>query len=151
SIGSYSTITANAEARTSTSKFDFDVDGNYRKFWGPGVEGIPSEALNYGLRAHYEIDHKSTSDREYVDGAWRQQSTSLALLGQLGVVLPVRGFLDTAMLAGGIERNLTALDSLSLIATSTRTSYEPSSGGTEFTDTLARGVWRHRVNSNLAL
>ena len=50
SVGSYSTITANAEARTPISKFNFDADGTYRKYWGPGVEGVQSEALNYGFR-----------------------------------------------------------------------------------------------------
>jgi hypothetical protein len=147
SIGSYSTITANAEARTPTSKFDFDADGTYRKYWGPGVEGIPSESLNYGFKARYEAIEKTRSDREYIETAWRQQSTSLALLGQLGVVLPVSGFLDTLTANGGIDRSVTARDNVSLFAASTRTSYEPSSGGTPFTDTIAQGSWRHNFSS----
>jgi len=147
SVGSYSTITANAEARTPTSKFDFDADGTYRKYWGPGVEGVPSEALNYGFKARYEATGKTSSDREFVETAWRQQSTSFALLGQLGVVLPTNGFLNTLTASGGIDRSITARDSLSLFATSTRTSYDPSGGGTPFTDTLARGSWRHNFNS----
>ena len=149
SVGSYSTITANAEARTPTSKFDFDADGTYRKYWGPGVEGVPSEALNYGFRARYEAAEKTPSDREYIETAWRQQSTALAVLGQLGVVLPVNGFIDTLTANGGIDRSVTARDNVSLFATSTRTSYEPSSGGgTPFTDTVARGSWRHNFSTN---
>ena len=46
SVGSYSTITANAEALTPTSKFDFDSDGTYRKYWGPGTEGLPSDGIS---------------------------------------------------------------------------------------------------------
>src|SRR3954466_6475728 len=61
-VGSYSTITANAEARTPISKFDFDADGTYRKYWGPGVEGVPSEALNYGFKARYEAIEKTPTD-----------------------------------------------------------------------------------------
>ena len=118
-----------------------------RKYWGPGVDGIPSETLNYGFKARYEAIEKNRSDREYIEAAWRQQSTSLALLSQLGVVLPVNGFLDTLTAGGGIDRSLSARDNLSLFATSTRTSYEPSSGGTPFTDTLARGSWRHNFSS----
>lgn len=147
SLGSYSTITANAQARTPTSTFDFDADGTYRKYWGPGVEGIPSESLNYGFRARYESTGKIRSDREYIETAWRQQSTSLALLGQLGVFVPVSGFIDTLTASGGIDRSITARDNVSLFATSTRTSYEPSSGGTPFSDTVARGNWRHNFNS----
>lgn len=59
SVGSYSTITANAQARTPISKFDIDADGTYRKWWGPGVEGVQSEALNYGFKARYEQNEKN--------------------------------------------------------------------------------------------
>ncbi len=71
----------------------------------------------------------------------------LPVLGQLGVALPVNGFLDTLTANGGIDRSVTARDNVSLFATSTRTSYEPSSGGTPFTDTVARGSWRHNFSS----
>jgi hypothetical protein len=147
SVGSYSTLTANAQARTPTSVFDFDADGTYRKYWGPGVDGLPSEYLNYGFKARYESTGKTRSDREYIEAAWKRQSTSQALLNQLGVVIPANGFLDTLTASGGIDRSITARDNLSLFATSTRTSYEPSSGGTPFSDTLARGNWRHNFSS----
>jgi hypothetical protein len=146
SVGSYSTITANAKARTPTSTFDFNADGTFTKYWGPGVEGVPSESLNYGFSARYEAIEKTRSDREFIEGGWRQQSTSFALLNQLGVTLPVRGFLDTLRGSGGIDRSLSARDTVSLFATSTRTTFEPSGGGTPFTDTLARGSWRHNFN-----
>ncbi|SHM85594.1 hypothetical protein [Bradyrhizobium lablabi] len=150
SLGSYSTITTNAEALTPTSKFDFDADGSYRKYWGPGANGIP-ESLNYGFKGRYEFYEKNRSDKEYVEASWRQQSTALALLNQLGVVSNASGFLDQLTYSGGLDRSLTAVDTVSLFATSTRTSYEPSSGGTPFTDTLARGSWRHSLSSISAL
>jgi hypothetical protein len=151
SLGSYSTLTANAEARTPTSRFNLDGDGSYKKYWGPGVDGVTSEYLNYGFRARYEATEKGNFDREFVEANWRQQSTALALLNDLGVVTNTGGFLDRLTGAGGFDRSLTARDNLSLFATSTRTSYEPSSGGTPFTDTLARGSWRHSLSSVTAL
>jgi hypothetical protein len=147
SLGSYSTLTANAEARTYDSKFDLNSDGTYNKYWGPGVDGLPSETLNYGFKAHYELDGENNFDREFVESSWRQQSTALALLNDLGIASPVNGFLDTLTASGGIDRSVSARDNLSLFATSTRTSFEPSSGGTEFTDTLARGSLRHSYSS----
>ncbi len=39
-LGSYTTINADAEAKTPTSRFDFDSDGTYRKYWGPGIDGV---------------------------------------------------------------------------------------------------------------
>jgi hypothetical protein len=151
SLGSYSTITANAEARTPTSRFNFDGDGSYSKYWGPGVDGTTSEFLNYGFRARYEVTGKTNFDREFVGANWRQESTALALLRDLGVATGAGGFLDTLTASGGIDRSVTARDNLSLFATSTRTSYEPSSGGVPFTDTLARGTWRHSLSSITAL
>ena len=151
SLGSYSTLTANAEARTETSKFDLSGDGNYNKYWGPGVDGLPSESLSYGFKAHYELDGKNNFDREFVESSWRQQSTALALLNDLGIATSANGFLDTLTTSGGIDRSVSARDNLSLFATSTHTSYEPSSGGTAFTDTLARGTWRHSLSSITAI
>jgi hypothetical protein len=151
-LGSYSTLTAKAVARTPTSTFDFDLDGSYRKYWGPGAVGIASEFLNYGLNARYEVIEKGRFDREFVETAWRQRSTALALLNDFGVATNARGFLETLRATGGFDRSISARDTISLFATSVHTSYEPSSAsGTPFTDTLARGSWRHSVNSIAAV
>lgn len=150
SIGSYSTITGTAEALTPTSKLTLDGDGSYRKYWGPGAEGIP-ESISNGATAHYEQFGKNKLDREFIEAAWRQQSTSLALLNDLGVISPTSSFIDRFTATGGLERAFNARDSISLFATSSRTYYEPSSGGTAFTDTLARGSWRHGVSSTTGL
>lgn len=151
SIGSYSTITANAEARTPTSRFNFDGTGSYKKYWGPGVDGSPSEFLNYNLRGRYEASEKTPFDRQFIEANWAQSSTALALLNDLGVISNASGYIDRLTATGGIDRSLSARDSLSLLATSTHTFYEPSSGGTSFTDTLARGTWRHRLSPIAAL
>src|SRR4051812_43688738 len=100
SLGSYSTITGTAEALTPTSKLVLGGDGSYRKYWGPGADRTP-EGLSYGATAHYEQFGKNRFDREYVDAIWRQQSTSLALLNDLGVISPATGFIDRFTAAGG--------------------------------------------------
>lgn len=146
SLGSYSTLTANAEGRTRASKLNLDANGTYRKYWGPGVEGAASEFLSYNVRGRYEASGKNPFDRKFVEANWAQSSTALALLSDLGVISNARGFLNRFTATGGIDRSISARDNLSLLATSTRSFYEPSSGGTAFTDTLARGVWRHRLS-----
>jgi hypothetical protein len=145
-LSSYSTILANATARTPTSKFLFDGSIGYQKYWGPGIDGAPSENLTGGANLHYETYGKNNSDRQYLDAGWHRQSTAFALLGQLAIVTNTRGFLDTTTVGGGIDRSLTALDSVSLSAHSTYTSYDPGTAGTAFIDTSANGTWRHRVN-----
>jgi hypothetical protein len=152
SLGSYTGITANAQARTPTSRFDFDGDGTYKKYWGPGTEGIrQTEFLNYGFKGRYERLGKNTPDREFIDASWRQQSTALAILSDLGITTNAIGFLDRLSVNGGFDRSISARDTVSLFAGSTRTSYQPSSSGTPFTDTSASGTWRHRLNSTSTL
>jgi hypothetical protein len=151
-LGSYSTITANAEARTPTSRFNFDGDITYQKYWGPGTEGIPqTEFRQDGVKARYETMGKDPNDLNYAEVILRQQSTALAILSNLGVATPAQGFIDTSTIRGGIERNFTPFDFVTLSARSSYTNYDPSSGGTAFTDSSAVGTWRHRLNSNVAL
>ena len=71
----------------------------------------------------------------------------LPLLGQLGIVTNTRGFTDSSNITAGIDRAITNLDTVSLSARSTYTSYDPGVQGTTFYDSGATASWRHRVNS----
>jgi hypothetical protein len=144
---SYSNIAVNAVARTPTSKFTFDGNVSYQKYWGSGAEGVPSESLSGGAKLHYETFGKDSSDRQYIEASWHRSSTAFALLGQLGIVTNIRGFIDATTLAGGIDRSISNLDTISLSAHSTYNSYDPGVQGTTFYDSDATGTWRHRVNS----
>jgi hypothetical protein len=66
-FGSYSTISTNATARTPDSEFDFNGSINYRKYFGPGVEGAPSESLAGNMHGHYETKEKTNGDKNYLD------------------------------------------------------------------------------------
>lgn len=146
-VGSYSTISANAEARTATSKFDFDSNVNYNKYFGPGAATLPdTESLNYAFKGHYETYGKNTSDREYLDAGYASSSLPFALLNQLGVFTNIVGSINTLNFGGGIDRSLSARDNVSFSARSTQTSYDPPSAGTPFTDTSANGSWTHRLS-----
>jgi hypothetical protein len=151
-LGSYTTLSAEAEALTPDSKFDFDANGTYRKYWGPGTENTSqTESTNWGFKAHYELDGENKFDKEFVEAGWQQQSTAFALLNDLGISSNVDGALDRLTATGEVDRSLSALDSVSLIGTSTFTSFEPTNGGVSFTDTLGRGTWQHSVSHNTAL
>jgi hypothetical protein len=151
-LGSYSTITANAQARTPTSRLFLDGDISYQKYWGPGTEGIPqTEFRQDGIHARYEMTGKDPTDLTYGEVGFREASTALAILSSLGVATNAQGFLDTSTIRGGIERNISPIDFATLSLRSTYTNYDPPNGGTPFTDSAALGTWRHRLNSNLAL
>jgi len=145
-LSSYSTIIANATARMPDAKFAFDGSVNYQKYWGPGVDGAPSENLGGSAHLLYEMKGKVDGDREFVEAGWHRSSSAFALLGQLGVVTNTRGFLDTSNVGGGIDRVLTARDTLSLTAHVNYTSYDPGVAGIAFVDTLANATWKHRVS-----
>ena len=149
-LGSYSTITANAAARTPTSLFTFDGNIAYRKYWGGLDAGAASESLAGGMKAHYETSLDYT-DKGYVDVNWRRQNTQFALLGELGTPTRVSGDVDTTTVGGGIDRTLTTKDSVNVSAHSTFTSYDPTGGGTPFNDTSGSVTWRHKVNTLMSL
>jgi hypothetical protein len=150
-FNSFSTITASATAKTPTSFFAFDGNFSYRKYWGGLAAEQASEYLNGGVKLHYEEKGKVRGDRTYLEASWNTQSTAFALLGELGIVTRATGFLDRTTAAGGIDRWITASDFLSLSAHSTYTNFDPSGGGTPFTDTSTSVLWRHNLNSITAL
>lgn len=152
SVGSYSTVTANAEARTPTSKFDVDADVNFRKYWGPGTDGISmTESRSDSFKARYEALGKNEGDKSYVEASWGEQSTAFALLNEFGRTTNATGFLDTASFSGGFERQLTVVDFVTLSARGSLISYDPPAGGTSYSDATASATWRHRVSPTLAL
>jgi hypothetical protein len=147
SLGSYTTVTANAVALTPTSQLLVNGDVGYRKYWGPGTDGIGQTESDWvGINAHYVTWEKNPDNRYFLDGSFRQSSTVVAVLGDLGLLTNVHGDLDRTTLGGGIQRSLSALDTISFSASSAITTYQPASGGTQFTDTTATATWRHKVD-----
>ena len=77
-LSSYSTLNVNAVALTPTSKFTFDGDESYRKYWGPGADGVPSESIAGDVKVHYETFGKDPTDRNYIDGQLDQPKALLS-------------------------------------------------------------------------
>jgi hypothetical protein len=147
SLGSYTTITANGVVLTPTSRLTFDGNVGYKNYWGSGTEGIAqTESDTEAVHAHYVTWDKNPDNQYFLDGSFRNSSTVVAVLGDLGLLTNVRGDLERTMLSGGLQRSLSALDTISFSASSALTTYQPSSGGTEFTDSNATATWRHKVD-----
>jgi hypothetical protein len=144
-LGSYTTIGANAVALTPASRFNLNTDFTYTKYWGPGADGIINPTTSNHVTAHYETFGKDPADRQYIDTSWSRSNTQFAVLANLGVQTTAVGDIDTATLKGGIERNLSALDSVALSVRSALSYYDPSSAGTQFLDTDLLATWNHRV------
>lgn len=152
SLGSYTTVSANAAARTPTSLFTLDGSVNYQKYWGPGTDGIPqTESLSNSISAHYETFGKESADRNYLDVNWQRQPTAFALLRDFGVLTSATGDIDTTTLSGGIDRWVTASDFATVSVRSSLTSFDPPGGGTPFTDSSVKGTWRHKLSGTTSL
>src|SRR5258708_34950572 len=106
-LGSYSTISGNAQGRTPSSGFIFDGDITYQKYWGPGTEGIPqTEIRQDGVRARYENWGKERTDLSYAEVALRESSTALAILSNLHIATTAQDYLANSTILGRIERHL---------------------------------------------
>ena len=146
-LGSYTTVGANAVVLTPTSQLTADGTVGYRKYWGPGTDGIAQTASDWlNLNAHYETWGKNRDDKDFLNASFQRSSTVVAVLGDLGLLSNVTGDINRSTLQGGIQRSLSALDTISLSVSSTLTTYTPASSGTQFTDTSAVGSWRHKVD-----
>ena len=146
-LGSYSTISANAVGLTPTSRLTVDSDVGYRKYWGPGTEGVSQTESDWvGISAHYVTWGKNSDDRVFFDGSFRRSSAVVAVLGDLGLLTNAHGDIDRTHFQGGFQRSLSALDTFSFSLGSTLTSYDPASSGTQFVDTTATASWRHRID-----
>jgi hypothetical protein len=146
-LGSYTTLGANAVVLTPASQLTADGNVGYRKYWGPGTDGIAQTESDWlNLHAHYETWGKNRDDKDFLNASFQRSSTVVAVLGDLGVLSNVSGDINRSTLTGGIQRSLSALDTISLSASSTLTTYDPTSSGTQFTDTSAVGTWRHKLD-----
>jgi hypothetical protein len=146
-LGSYSTVTANAVGLTPTSRLTVDSDVGYRKYWGPGTDGVSQTESDWvGIAAHYVTWGKNSDDRVFFDGSFRRSSAVVAVLGDLGLLTNAHGDIDRTSVNGGFQRSLSALDTVTFSLGSALTSYDPASSGTQFVDTTATASWHHRVD-----
>ena len=146
-LASYTNVTANALARTQTSRLTIDANVGYQKYWGPGTEGInQTESNSLGVNARYETWGKNQQDREWLIGTFSQSSTVVAVLNDLGFATRANGNTERVMVGGGVQRSLSALDTISISATSSLTAFDPASAGTQFTDSTVTGTWRRQIS-----
>jgi hypothetical protein len=151
SLGSYSSVSTTAEAKTPNSKFNLTSEGTYRKYWGPGVDGLQSEYINYGFRAYYERSGKVLGDRTYAEASYGSQSAALAVFNALGLPNNASGFINQSTARVGWDRTLTSSDYVSVGVKTIYTDFDPSNVGIPFTDVIAAGTWKHKTNSTLTL
>ena len=58
---------------------------------------------------------RTDQDREWLIGNFSQSSTLVAVLGDLGFATTAHGNVDRTMVGGGIQRSVSALDTISIV------------------------------------
>lgn len=152
-VGSYSSYLGHITGQTKRSRFDFDADFTYKKYWGPAADvgGSLAETTDNGLKLHYEMLGKTPGDKNTFDAIWRRRNAALAILDDLGVPSNATGDIHTTTVQGGIERALTPTDFWTWNSRATSTNYVPSSGGVQYYDVTTTSTFRHQSNRTSAL
>jgi hypothetical protein len=152
-LGSHSTVFGTITGQTKTSRFDFDGDFTYRKYWGEAanVDNTLSETTENGVRLRYETLGKVPGDREFAEASWRRRNTAFALLGDFGVPTNANGDIHTSTAIGGISRALTRTDLWTWTTRATSNNYDPVTAGIQYYDLATTNTFRHQSNSTSAL
>jgi hypothetical protein len=136
-----STLGVDAIGRTPTMRFAINSSVNYRAYGGPGATGL----LNaLGTSNHIGIEKTDHLTTYNVGASYSTQEVAAAQLTETGVVTGT-GLVNTALVEGGLKRELSQTDTLSLSARATSNTFT-ASGSTPFTDVLTTSDWTHRVN-----
>jgi hypothetical protein len=147
-IAPVSTLRVNSLARTPTMRFAATTDLSYRSYFGPGLDEFRvNDALDKGARAELEKTDKLTTYN--FAASVRQAQASPLQLAQIGVS-SIAGFVNTAVVQGGLRHELTLRDTLDWQNSYTSTTFT-APGSIPFTDFSSKGIWTRKLTPTIAL
>lgn len=131
-------------AATPTTRYSLDTDYSYYKYFGPGAKDT---TLTWGtpFDLKFGVSHDANPLTKFNFAAsWSRSDLATTLLQQTGTAAG-RGTLDTYSVNGGVQRDVTARDSVSWSASATTVSYSDPAQ-TPYIDYATNGAWTHRVS-----
>jgi hypothetical protein len=147
-IAPVSTLRVNSLARTPTMRFAATTDLSYRSYFGPGLDNFfINNALDKGARAELEKTDKLTTYN--LAASVRQVQASPLQLAQIGVST-IAGFVNTAVVQGGLRHELTLRDTLNWQNSYTSTSFTTPTS-VPFTAFSSIGDWTHHLTPTFAV
>jgi hypothetical protein len=144
------TASVDASGRNPTTRYDLHGDLSYTKYFGPGAAdaSLPNVKED-GVSFFLEHVGDPIGDKVNVTGWSRRQDVATAQLNDLGVVT-ASGEFSTTGIAGGLYRQVSAIDSLTLSVTSTKTDFT-SSSGVPFVNLTTGAYWKRRIGPSTDL
>lgn len=116
---SLSTLYFDSIYRTATTKHTLSGDLSYYKYAGPGAEDTQlKQGINNGARYLFETFGKSPQDRGFLSAVWRRSDVATQQLEDVGTITS-SGENNTYIVDGGLTRQLTAKDTLTVIGRAT--------------------------------
>jgi len=145
---SLSSVNLDVLARTPTTRYLFDSNYSYYRYFGPGDVDT---SLTHGTpaSARFQIDHTTELAKYNVAASWSRDDLASTLLTQTGVV-SAHGTVDTFKINGGVTRDLSRLDSVSWTAQASKTTYTDSTQ-TPYKDVTTTALWNHLLSPTTTL
>jgi hypothetical protein len=144
-LRSLSTLYFDSLYRTATSRHVLSGDISYYKYSGPGAEDTElKQGINNGARYQYQGYGKLPKDRDLFNLIWRRQDVASAQLEDQAQVTS-KGETNNYIVDGGVVRQLSALDTLTLLGRATANAFENEEQN--FTDVFGSARLTHSYNS----
>jgi hypothetical protein len=144
SYSSISTLVLNAVARTARSTFEVIGNLAYRAYAGSGEQMQPN-TFDRGILGIATYRDRYT--KYFISGSYQQRDASTVQIEEDGFST-LTGYVNTTKVIGGIERQLTATDSVSLTASGTMTDFTTPTGIAS-TNFSTRAAYSRKVNRRL--
>lgn len=138
--GFVSQLILNAVARYPALSVSLDADLSYRALVGAGADDN-ADPMDNGIRA--KIEKFDRLSRYHFTGSWRRQDATSAQIADTGLTF-VKGDINTYAVEGGIDRRVSALDTLFWSARGVSTDFD-SPTASSFIDTSTTIGWRRRL------
>jgi hypothetical protein len=146
-----STASVDVLARTPTTRYDLHGDIGYYHYFGAGAaDAALTNVKQKGASFYVEHAGNAIGDKVSLTAWSQQQDLATAQLNDIGAVTAGGGEISTSGVAGNLHRQLNAIDSLSLSATSTKVDFASSSAVPSVNLTTG-AVWNRRVDPSTDL
>ncbi len=133
---------------TPTTRYLLNSNFSYYKYFGPGAKDT---TLTWGtpMSETFSLDHTEPLTKYHFDTSWQRSDVATTSLQQTGTASG-RGTIDTYAANGGITRQLSQLDTVSLSTHGSTVSYSDP-GQTPYVDFSATTSWYHQLTQTTKL
>ena len=146
---SLSAANLNVLAATPTDRYRLDTNYSYYRYLGPGAQDA---GLTWGAPMDAKASFQRNEQLSKYDSSfsWRRADVLTAALAQTGNAVG-RGTFDTYRVDVSAEKQITRLDSVSVLSSSATAVSYSDPAQTPYTDFAITPMWHHRLSATTTL